>query len=762
MSVPKKRNHGKLPPSTKDVDDPSLKYTKAAPKCEQVAEHWLLQPLPEPESRYSFWVTIVTLLAFAARFYKIWYPKEVVFDEVHFGKFASYYLERSYFFDVHPPFAKMMIAFIGWLCGYDGSFKFDEIGYSYETHPAPYIAYRSFNAILGTLTVPIMFNTLKELNFRAITCAFASLLVAIDTAHVTETRLILLDAILIISIAATMYCYVRFYKCQLRQPFTWSWCIWLHATGLSLSFVISTKYVGVMTYSAIGFAVVVNLWQLLDIKAGLSLRQFMRHFSKRLNGLVLIPFVIYLFWFWVHFTVLNTSGPGDAFMSAEFQETLKDSPLSVDSKTVNYFDIITIKHQDTDAFLHSHLARYPQRYEDGRISSAGQQVTGYTHPDFNNQWEVLPPHGSDVGKGQAVLLNQHIRLRHVATDTYLLAHDVASPFYPTNEEITTVTLEEGDGELYPETLFAFQPLKKSDEGHVLKSKTVSFRLFHVDTSVALWTHNDELLPDWGFQQQEVNGNKKVIDPSNNWVVEEIVNLDEVRKVYVPKVVKPLPFLKKWIETQKSMFEHNNKLSSEHPFASEPYSWPGSLSGVSFWTNGDEKKQIYFIGNIIGWWFQVISLAVFVGIIVADLITRHRGYYALNKMTREKLYGPLMFFFVSWCCHYFPFFLMARQKFLHHYLPAHLIACLFSGALSEVIFSDCKSLDLEKDEDISGASYERNPKVYVKPYTVFLVCVSCAVAWFFVYFSPLVYGDVSLSPSEVVSREWFDIELNFSK
>lgn len=102
MSLPKKRNHGKLPPSTKDVDDPSLKYTKAAPKCEQVAEHWLLQPLPEPESRYSFWVTIVTLLAFAARFYKIWYPKEVVFDEVHFGKFASYYLERSYFFDVHP------------------------------------------------------------------------------------------------------------------------------------------------------------------------------------------------------------------------------------------------------------------------------------------------------------------------------------------------------------------------------------------------------------------------------------------------------------------------------------------------------------------------------------------------------------------------------------------------------------------------------------------------------------------------------------
>ena len=33
---------------------------------------------------------IVTALAFFTRFYKLHHPDEVVFDEVHFGKFASY------------------------------------------------------------------------------------------------------------------------------------------------------------------------------------------------------------------------------------------------------------------------------------------------------------------------------------------------------------------------------------------------------------------------------------------------------------------------------------------------------------------------------------------------------------------------------------------------------------------------------------------------------------------------------------------------
>lgn len=675
----------------------------------------------------------------------------VSFDEVHFGKFASYYLQRTYFFDLHPPFAKLLIAAVGWLVGYNGAFKFDNIGDSYITNKVPYVAYRSLSATLGSLTVPLVFITMQQSGYSVSACVLASSLVLFDNAHVAETRLILLDATLIFSVALSFYCYVRFSK-ERHTPFSCNWWKWLLATGVALSCVISTKYVGTFTFATVGTAVLIDLWNLLDFKAGLTLKQFSRHFFARAFALIVLPFMIFLFWFYVHFAILTNSGPGDNFMSPEFQETLGENILAKEARQINYYDTVTLKHKDTGFLLHSHDARYPLRYDDGRISSQGQQVTSYTHRDSNNEWQILPvtDFPEDQREGHSIPAGSTIRLRHTVTNTYLMTHDVASPYFPTNQEFTTVSPELANGERFNFTLFDLRMV--SNKAGPLKTKMGVFKLIHVPTKVAMWTHTKKL-PEWGFGQFEVNGNKNVNEGSNNWYFDEITDLtDPERLKYIPKERKTLPFFKKYLELQSSMFAQNNALTKDHPYASQPLSWPFLVRGVSFWTKDKDRTQIYFTGNFIGWWLEVSFIAVYLGVLLADQLSRRRNIHALENSARNKLYNSLGFFFIGWATHYFPFFLMGRQKFLHHYLPAHLAAAYLTGGLFDFIFGEM-DISHKRKKLLSGKNW-----TYAVATTVVLtLLIGC-----FLYFGPLTYGWPGLTVEQIRSRQLMEMELHFSK
>ncbi|KIW03918.1 uncharacterized protein PV09_04760 [Verruconis gallopava] len=716
---------------------------------------------------YKIALAILTLLGFITRFYGISHPNSVVFDEVHFGKFASYYLQRTYFFDVHPPFGKLLFAFVGWLVGYDGSFLFENIGDSYITNRVPYVAYRALPATMGALTVPTVFWIMWESGYSLPACVTAAGLVLFDNAHVGQTRLILLDATLILSMALSILCYVRFYKLR-HLPFSRKWWKWLLLTGVCLSCVISTKYVGAFTFFSIGVPVLFDLWDLLDVnrrQGALTMIQFGKHFLARAVGLIIVPFLLYLFWFQVHFAILTRSGPGDDFMSPEFQETLADNIMTMQSVGIQYGDVITLKHKETRVYLHSHPERYPLRYDDGRISSQGQQVTGYPHNDTNNHWQVLNPQdptaiGIPVKNGDAV------RLRHMVTDTILLTHDVASPYYPTNQEFTTVTHDLASGERFNDTLFEIR-IEHGKPGQEWKTMSGHFKLIHVPTKVAMWTHTTPL-PEWAFKQAEINGNKNTQQSSNVWYAEQIVSLppDSERLKHEPRRIKSMPFLKKYFELQRAMFFHNNALTSSHPYASQPIAWPFLLRGVSFWTENDTRQQIYFLGNPLGWWLASSVLAVFAGIVGADQLALRRGIDALDRRTRARLYNSTGFFFLTWAAHYFPFFIMGRQLFLHHYLPAHLASALVTGAVVEFIFN----IEPLTDEDFDS----KKPKPKSRPvreaiasqglYAAWAAtaAIYAAILWSFVYFAPLTYGQPGLDVDGVLKRKWLNYDLHFAK
>ena len=707
---------------------------------------------------------------------------------------------------------------MGWFVGYDGHFLFDNIGDSYIANKVPYVAFRAMPALLGALTVPTVFLIMWESGYSLPAAVVAAGLVLFDNAHIGQTRLILLDATLVYAMSMSILCYVRFYKMR-HEPFSQKWWKWLLLTGVALSCVISTKYVGVFSFFTIGSAVAIDLWDLLDVKrkgGALSLPEFGKHFAARAVGLIVVPFIIYLFWFQVHFSILTRSGPGDDFMTPAFQETLADNVMSAQSVGIEYFDSISMKHKETKTYLHSHPDRYPLRYDDGRVSSQGQQVTGYPYNDTNNYWQIFPgdiidPENQEPGR--QVKNGDLVKLRHLVTDSYLLSHDVASPYYPTNQEFTTVALDQANGERYNDTLFEIK-IENGKPGQQLKSVSGHFKLIHAPTRVAMWTHTTPL-PDWAYKQAEINGNKNLQQSSNIWYVEEVPSIpeDSPRNIKEEKKVKTLPFFKKYIELQRAIFYHNNALTSSHPYASQPIQWPFLLRGVSFWTQNDTRQQIYFLGNPIGWWLASSLLAVFAGIIGADQLSQRRGIDSLDERkssmlpllqipikniilnlertigTRSRLYNSTGFFFLCWAAHYLPFYLMGRQLFLHHYLPAHLASALVTGALLEFIFNldpvgleDNVAHQQQQNQTNSrpisssgskgiGNNKDRGGKRIVLPareaqsqlalWAAAGVVLTLVIGgWYF--FLPLTYGKPGLDPDQVNARKWLGYDLHFAK
>jgi len=186
--------------------------------------------------------------------------------------------------DVHPPLAKLLITLAGWLAGFDGEFDFKDIGKDYLEPGVPYVAMRLLPAIMGILTIPTMFLTLRASGCRTTTCILGALLVIFgalssipssvqivltassENGLVTQSRLILLDSPLIIFTALTALSWTSFTNQHEQGPskaFKPLWWFWLAATGLSLGATVSVKWVGLFTIAWVGALTLVQLWVLL-------------------------------------------------------------------------------------------------------------------------------------------------------------------------------------------------------------------------------------------------------------------------------------------------------------------------------------------------------------------------------------------------------------------------------------------------------------------------------------------------------------------
>jgi len=242
------------------------------------------------------------------------------------------------------------------------------------------------------------------------------------------------------------------------------------------------------------------------------------HLGTRVVGLIVIPIIVYMLSFALHFAILENSGPGDAQMSSLFQANLRGTEVGKDSPLeIAYGSRATIKNMGYGGgLLHSHVQTYPE-------GSTQQQITCYHHKDANNEWWFYPnraePEYNPEGPIKFVGDGDVLRLIHSQTGRNLHSHEVAAPITKADREVSCYGNTTVGDEKDHWTMEIVKDVSSNDRTRV-RTLTTAFRLKHTVLGCYLRAGNVNL-PQWGFKQIEVTCDKEnnPKDTYTHWNVE---------------------------------------------------------------------------------------------------------------------------------------------------------------------------------------------------------------------------------------------------
>ncbi len=419
-------------------------------------------------------------------------------------------------------------------------------------------------------------------------------------------------------------------------------------------------------------------------------------------------------------------------MSSEFQATLNSKAMQAVPVDVAFGSRVSLRHHNTQGgYLHSHNHMYPE-------GSKQQQITLYPHKDENNVFLLenqTQPEGLDgpiVGPMawndlEPILIEDGaiLKLYHITTDRRLHSHDQRPPVTEADWQFEVSAYGFSGFEGDANDLFKVEIVKSMSDGEAAKTRlrTIQskFKLVHVMTGCVLFSHKVKL-PDWGFEQQEVTCAKGGTLPNSVWYIEQ--NEHPMLGEASEKVNYRDPgFLGKFWELQRVMWTTNAGLVESHAWDSRPPSWPILKRGINFW--GKDHRQIYLMGNPVIWLSSTAAIAIYLVVKGLAVLRWQRGYKDYTATTFKRFDYEVGSMVLGWAFHYFPFFLMQRQLFLHHYFPALYFAIIALCQVYDFVHYRFGGIGLRKRPAIGQAT------------AVAFLAVSIVA---FTMYSPLAYGN----------------------
>jgi len=244
---------------------------------------------------------VLLLLSGALHFVGLNHPDSVVFDEVNFGSFIqSYCCSGEYFFDIHPPHAKLIIAAVSKVFGAARRDRFKNIGDPYE--PGTAFGMRFAPAFVGSLVPLAVFILLGQLGASQSASFLGGLLFVFENALLLQTRIVALDGFLIFFTLTSLSVFLY----GMTQPRPKKHLPAFAISGFLASLALATKFTGLV---AIGIPAVIAL---VDLIKDFNIKKLRGWMSAGLCFL-LAGVIIYLIGWYFHFALLTEPGPGDVW-----------------------------------------------------------------------------------------------------------------------------------------------------------------------------------------------------------------------------------------------------------------------------------------------------------------------------------------------------------------------------------------------------------------------------------------------------------------
>lgn len=307
-----------------------------------------------------FIIPLIIFLGILTRFWLNGWPDFVTFDEVHFGGFTNGYIKQEYFFDIHPPLAKLIIALVSYLGCYKGDIDFENL-YSQRYFDEKsnemlidYVTLRLAPQLFSSFVPALIYITMRILHFTVLSSITSSSLLLFETSIICEGRFILTDGILHFFVA--LHLLSLFYAGQ--YPSLPSLII----DGITLGFACSCKSTAwslpfLNAFVHIYF-IIQKYQKIIENTSNTIFNEYLRKTDKKskdhqnksityskvklsyfipdiiidiiTRGALLFFLMIFIFYitFVIHIAILRYDGPGSVFLTKYIKKTLLHSKSS--------------------------------------------------------------------------------------------------------------------------------------------------------------------------------------------------------------------------------------------------------------------------------------------------------------------------------------------------------------------------------------------------------------------------------------------------